>query len=143
MNTLFTPCVVIGGLPWRSWANLATLPTFNRSPGTLKVETQGPGRYRVIFNPTDKLARNYEAHMALLGFDIDSIPAKGENAGRKLKHDFVALEYEHTSMEGTSAPSAALNLNTQDSRAKKTGVAAWVTQSGNPVAIQATGGYLD
>ncbi len=142
-QTLYTPCVALNGRPLGAgWNRVRTLPVFNESPGVLKVENAGPGRYRIVFLPQDKTPENYEAHLALLGFDIESRVQKGENSGKTLKHDFVVLDYQHTSMAGTSGPSAALNLNTQDSRAKKFGIAAWVTQSGNPLPLQATGGYL-
>ena len=141
-SNLFTPNVVINGKNWNKWQRLKTLPTFNQSVGVLKVETEGQGRYRMVFLPQDKAPKNYEAHLALLGFDIESFVQKGENAGKTLKHDFIVLDYQRTTMAGTIGLSAALNLNTQDSRAKKFGIAAWVTQSGNPLPLQATGGYL-
>lgn len=142
-GTLFTPCVLMNGQVWASWQQLREPPFSKDAPGILKVETQGPGRYRVIFQPSDRQPQSYEAHIVLLGFDIESGVTKGENAGKKLNHNFVVLQYQHTVMDGSTAPAAALNLNTHDSRAKKFGVAAWVTKTGNPFPLQATGGYLD
>lgn len=139
-GTIFTPCVLVNG---RVWANpQGGIPIANEHPGVLKVETQGPGRYRVVFDPTDRASKNYEAHIVLLGFDVESKVDKGENAGKTLKHDFIVLDYQHAPMAGSSSPSAALNLSTHDSRARKFGVAVWVTANNNPLPLQATGGYL-
>ncbi|HRK60939.1 MAG TPA: DUF1223 domain-containing protein [Candidatus Omnitrophota bacterium] len=143
MNMLLTPCVVIQGRLWANWGRIKTLPTFNQSVGVLRVDQQGPGRYRVLFDPKDKKEKKYDAHIALLGFNIESTPAKGENAGKPLKHDFVVLQYDKVPMDGFLQPTAAMNLNTRDSRAPRLGLAAWVTMSDSPVPVQATGGYLD
>lgn len=142
MNTVFTPAVVIQGRIWANWQRIRTLPTFNRDVGVLRADQQGPGQYRIVFDPVDKKEKRYEAHLALLGFNIESVPSRGENAGKRLKHDFVVLRYQRAPMQGLLLPSAAMNLSTHDSRAKKFGIAVWVTEKGDPRPVQATGGYL-
>ncbi len=139
-SNLFTPNVVINGKNWKKWQRVKTLPTFNQNVGVLKIELQSQGKYQVSFKSTVEHSEPYEAHLVLLGFDIQSIVPRGENSGKILKHDFVVLDYQSGVMQDASI---ALNLNSQDERAKKLGIAAWVSEVGSPVPIQATGGYLE
>lgn len=142
-TTPYTPCVVMNGFAWQGWVNLITPPTIQASPGVLKAETQGTGRFKIIFTPASKEFVSYQAHLALLGFGIKSDVQRGENSGKSLRHDFIVLDYQRNNMGGSATLTAAMNLNVHDSRTKKFAVAVWVTRSDNPLPIQATGGYLN
>jgi type II secretory pathway pseudopilin PulG len=78
---------------------------------------------------------------ALLGGGIVSRVRAGENSGRTLRHEFVALALETARLESGRArvllPSAGRDGVT---RSALTG---WVTRRGDPTPLQATGGWLD
>lgn len=137
-SSVFTPNVVINGKSWKKWNRLKTLPTFNQNTGILKVETVGEREFKITFDPVQK-KKPYEAHLVLLGFGMSSIVPKGENAGKVLKHDFVVLDYQRGPIKEQSV---TLSLNSKEMRAKKQGVAAWISEQGSPTPIQATGGFL-
>jgi hypothetical protein len=82
---------------------------------------------------------NLEA--ALLANGVQSDVKRGENSGRKLQHDFVAVSFGKASMTGEGVRWSA-NLTLGNSReAKPTGLAVWVAnERGEP--IQATGGWI-
>lgn len=141
-SSLYTPNVVINGKDWKHWYRLKTLPSFKASPGILKAEVSPDGKVRVVFQPKEKSESKYLAHAALLGIDVESIVTRGENSGKNLKHDFVALDYQRANMEGAAVFNSVIHLKKDDSRAKKFGIAVWVTLGESPVSIQATGGYL-
>ena len=73
---------------------------------------------------------------------MESVIQRGENSGKTLRHDFVALDYQSASLEGAVVLSVEINLKINDPRAKKTGIAVWVTLADSPAPVQATGGYL-
>ncbi|HEX9782370.1 MAG TPA: hypothetical protein VGA56_06500 [Opitutaceae bacterium] len=69
----------------------------------------------------------------------------GENAGRSLDHEFVALSLQLVAMErlDTGPWSASLELPHRVSLpAKPSAVAAWVTREGGIEPLQAVGGWL-
>ncbi len=139
-SSLFTPNVVINGKSWNTWRGIKSLPIFKEEEGVLKADQVALGNWKISFSPK-KPGGNHEAHLALLGFDLETSVERGENSGRQLKHDFVVLQYQRGLMRG-SPEQTTLNLNMKDVRAKKQGVAVWVSEQGSPVPIQATGGYL-
>ena len=67
---------------------------------------------------------------------------RGENAGRKLAHEFVALDLLHAPLERHgNAWSATLTLPTNPA-APAAALAVWVHAEDNPAALQAAGGWL-
>jgi hypothetical protein len=81
------------------------------------------------------------AHLALLGFGVTSDVARGENAGRKLTHDFVALVHHESRLEG-SPLRAEFKLDEKSGESQRRALVAWVNVGGDPTPIQATGGWL-
>ncbi len=64
----------------------------------------------------------------------------GENRGRRLNHDFVALSLNSVKMESRdSTARAVLQLSLNGAQA----IAVWVTQERSLVPIQALGGRLE
>jgi len=141
-SSLYTPNVVINGKDWRHWNRLKTLPVFNVNSGMLTVESDKSGKFKIHFQPTKAVTEKYFVHAALLGFDMNTKVSRGENSGKILKHDFVALDYQRAKMQGAAVLNAVIHLKMDDSRAKKFGIAVWVTSGESPVPIQAAGGYL-
>jgi hypothetical protein len=77
----------------------------------------------------------------MLGFRVTSDVARGENAGHKLAHDFVALSHHESKLQG-SPLRAELKLDENRGESQRRALVAWVSVGGDPTPIQATGGWL-
>ena len=68
--------------------------------------------------------------------------SRGENAGKMLHHDFIALALAHAPLELDSKGVLSAHLNIPKEVAKKMdAVAAWVSTDSNPSPIQSVGGW--
>jgi hypothetical protein len=81
------------------------------------------------------------AHVAILGFGVTSDVARGENAGHKLTHDFVALSHYESKLQG-SPLRAEFKLDENNSESQRHALVAWVSVGGDLSPVQATGGWL-
>lgn len=140
-DNVYTPCFALDGAEWReSFARCA--PEAGREqPGVLTVEWSDGGVCRVNFAPAGESDRTaYEVHVAQLGGGITSPVRAGENAGRTLRHEFVALSLQHAAL---TAGSAEMRLTpVKISGVPRRGLAVWVTRRGSLTPLQATGGWL-
>jgi hypothetical protein len=152
--SVYTPCFVRDGREWRTRDLRVDRP--GTEVGTLDlardgdVSPTGAARWRVAFHPAASLVemseKNFEAHVALLGGDIASDVRAGENAGRTLAHEFVALSLESAALTRDDAGvfRIALALQETDARApKRRAIAAWITRRGELAPLQAVGGWLE
>jgi hypothetical protein len=134
-SSVYTPAFVLDG---REWLN-REIPTIAGEPaGVLKVAVTNGEKAVVTFSPAAKDARQYEVHVAQLGFGLQSNVRGGENGGRKLVHDFVVLSLATARLSGTST---TLQL-AKTAAGSRRGLAAWVTEIGSIEPIQATGGWI-
>jgi hypothetical protein len=137
---------VINGQEWRDWSDQHPAPTAGKAKaGTLTVTAADTNRWQASFIPAASGPERYELHGALLACDLSSNVKAGENRGRRLRHDFVALTWVKAPLtsgkerwEGefhfdpvTPAASARLAL------------AVWVTRVGELEPLQAVGGWLN
>jgi hypothetical protein len=149
-GSVYTPCFVRDGAEWHPDADQP-----RRSPGRPGVLTLillDPHTCRVEFTPpVDEGVRPgaWEAHVILLGGGFSSRVTAGENRGRMLTHEFVALQLVDTPLAAAAgAPTASAELpvpkaNPDDAKgAVRLALAAWVTRSGELRPVQATGGWL-
>src|SRR5260370_2265266 len=90
---------------------------------------------------TKPMTGDATAHLALLGFGVTSDVARGENAGRKLTHDFVALVHHESRLQG-SPLRAEFKLNEKSSESQRRALVAWLNVAHDPTTIQPTGGWL-
>ena len=127
------------GKEWRKWRYARHIPTSHEPVGTLDVVVAGD-KIQASFTTADDKTKEWELNVALLGFGLSSYVKAGENAGRRLKQEFVVLNHvKETSADGRwniSMPSAK-NL-----QAGRTGLAVWVNKKGSQTPLQATGGWL-
>ena len=100
-GTVYTPEFVLNGREWQ-WSGADTLARqSSETPGVLTVLQNGVGdNFVVMFNSTKPLTGQAIAHVALIGFGVTSDVAHGENAGRKLTHDFVRARTPRGSTAG-------------------------------------------
>jgi len=134
--TVYTPGFVRNGAEWRPrGAPTADLATKN--PGELTLTRQPDGACAIRFVPaTPAAVAALDVSVALLGGGIVSKVRAGENSGRELRHEFVALHLETVPLQRaddgaftaivTLAPPGDATLPVFTRRA----LAAWITLRG-------------
>ena len=140
-DSVYTPGFVVNGKEWRSWFGGNALPASSTKVGLLRVSLGDDGQLTATFIPATTQSRSLTLNVALLGNDLQSDVKRGENSGRKLRHDFVVLELNQTNMTNElNRWTGSIALLTRASNDKPSAFAAWITENGIPV--QATGGWL-
>ena len=84
--------------------------------------------------------KSYQVHMAFLGNGFVSDVNSGENKGKKLVQNFVALKHESKIYLNKAILFEFKQPN--NSMASKYGVVAWVTEINRILPLQVVGGYL-
>lgn len=142
-----TPGFMVDGSGWQGWFYKQAIPKTKTSYlGNLQA-TINNSKINVEYN-TDNTKydnnQNLVAHVALLGFGIETQIHSGENAGHKLKHDFVVIGYEQSDMQ----PKQQLSLTDLTlPRAKKISqtkqaLVFWVSKKGDPTPLQVAAGWF-
>jgi hypothetical protein len=136
LGSVYTPGFVLNGREWRGWFRGEPLPITNTGSGVLRASLRGD-RLKVRYRPSQS---GLTLHMAITGSGLETRVLAGENSGRRLPHDFVALTYEtHRSDNGNwevSIPDVA------EFQAGRLAVALWVTGEDALEPLQASGGWL-
>lgn len=136
-DTVYTPGFVLDGAEWRATFERHLPPPAVEKTGVLSVEYAEGGAGRVSFAATG----DFEVHAAVLGGGITSPVHAGENEGRTLRHEFVALALATAPLQ---AGAAELNLpKPVVAGVTRHALAVWVTRRGELTPLQATGGWLD
>ncbi len=143
-DSVYTPAFVVNGKEWRSWFSGNVTPASSTKVGRLHVSVGDDGKISATFAPdTTRQARSFTLNVALLGNDLESDVKRGENSGRKLRHDFAALQLvknEMTNQGNLWTGTISLSRNAEIDKA--TAIAAWVESGEAAPPIQATGGWL-
>ena len=142
-GSVYTPGFAVNGLEWRGWFEHETLPPSKPAKvGKLRVTLRDRGDVDIVFTPIGVAPKSAQVEVALLGGDLTSGVTRGENSGRKLRHDFVALHLASAALgpEGNHL-TATLSLP-EKSIVVPNALAAWVMSGDDPAPIQATGGWL-
>jgi hypothetical protein len=142
MTSVYTPGYVLDGREWRG-ADVSRLPAAGGPAGTLTATWRETGEVQILFSPSAKSAAHWQANAALLAFGVGADVKGGENAGRKLVHDFVALAAEQAPMTD-EAQGARATINLPAARAKhgQSALAVWVVEAGKVEPVQAAGANL-
>ena len=145
-RSVYTPGFVLDGKEWGGWFKSdGPARSANKPAGSLTARSEDGRRWTLRFEPAAQSASAaFDFHAALLGFDLITDVKAGENRGRKLEHDFVALDFSSTTASRTGESFAAtLTLNSKPSAAlKRLAVAAWVTPAKSLSPLQTVGGWL-
>lgn len=139
IDSVYTPNFVVNGQEWKGWFNNGMLSTRSGKAGKLRVAVSSDGDVAATFESAQ--AEPLKLAVALLGTNLQSDVKRGENSGRKLRHDFVVLDLIQTDM--TKEPTqwtGSIALPKQSGDEKPSALAAWISDKGVP--IQATGGWL-
>ena len=140
-DSVYTPGFVVNGKEWRSWFVGNMTPASSTKVGVLRLSLGGDGKLSARYVPEAKQPPGLALNVALLGNNLDSDVKRGENSGRKLRHDFVVLDLIKIEMANESnawTGSTVLPMRAGDD--KPSALAAWITENENP--IQATGGWI-
>ena len=142
-SAVYTPGFIKDGREWRPakrWEPGAQHAGPN--PGVLRLLADADQVY-VEFRPTGTARDDLVAHVALLGFDLETAVERGENSGRSLQHDFVVLALENVRLQGNSGTfSGQIARPVSSIESPGYGLAAWITGQDQLESIQATGGWL-
>jgi len=143
-GSVYTPAFVLNGREWKDWSAGGGLssPSATRA-GKLRVVLDEKRNASATFTPATLTNDALQLHVALLGFDLESNVSRGENSGRKLHHDFVALATASANFHraGETYSSEVALPNEQES-GKPAALAAWISKADAETPIQATGGWL-
>jgi hypothetical protein len=147
-SSVYTPCFVRNGQEWRP-RDASRDEKRGMDVGTLSlIWRPETNTCQVEFTPVGSAAKpgKLEVSVALLGGGIVSNVRKGENAGRELRHEFVALRLETAALvrgaDGAWTASVALPPR-PEIVASRRAIAAWVSAKGQLAPIQAVGGWIE
>lgn len=150
-SSVYTPCFVRDGEEWRPRDRPAS-PNSSQAAGELTITRTSEGECRVTFVPSHgvkDLPANLDVSVALLGAGIVSPVRAGENSGRELHHEFVAVAWMTEALlhrdDGSSY--ATLTLKVPSDRTfpvmARTALVAWVTPHDSLKPVQAAGGWIE
>jgi hypothetical protein len=142
-DSVYTPGFVVNGKEWRSWSVGSVTLASSTTVGVLRLSLGGGGKLSATFVPATTQSGALALNVALLGNDLESYVKRGENSGRKLRHDFVVLQLATSEMtnQGNLWTGTVL-LSSNAGTDKATALAAWVKSGETAPPIQATGGWL-
>jgi hypothetical protein len=142
-DSVYTPAVILNGREMRNWSGAGLAAPNGKAAGVLVAKTSDGQNFTIEFRPANGVSGNWDAHLALLGSGISSRIAAGENSGRNLKHDFVALGLRDAAMEGDAEVSRArLTIPAAVEPGARLAVAVWVSGRAQLAPVQAAGGWL-
>lgn len=131
---VYTPGFVLDG---REWKGSKSAPGASKeTAGRLEAEIDDAGKGLVRYDGKGE----FRAWIALLGGGIESRVTKGENAGRTLHHEFVALVVTEKKMRDGKAGFELADPGFKG--VKRKAIAVWISKNGEQTPLQATGGWL-
>ena len=139
-----TPGFMVNGKGWQDWFNQRALPLNSAKHSGVLIATIKNKKINVNFNDSTKRDDDLVAHVALLGFGIETEVKSGENKGQLLKHDFVVIGYQQSNMEvNKTLALAKLTLPTPYGVATtKQAIVFWVSQKNDPTPLQVAANWL-
>jgi hypothetical protein len=142
-SSIYTPEFIVNGREWRGWFNKGSLPSTQRTEGTLSLRVDPEGKkLSATFRPaSDDFDRSCTFHVALLGSNIDSNIRGGENGGRVLHHNFVVLDFNSRPLSKSGGYQSGPILLKPSADAPPSGVVAWVRAEDGSI-LQVAGGPI-
>ena len=144
-ESIYTPGFVWSSIEWRGWFKREELPGATRpNVGVLTATSEDLRRWMIQFEPTTMNRVAYDVRAALLGFDLTSKVAAGENKGRVLTHDFAVLSWVESSLnkQGNTYRGEFVFPRKLSLVPKRTAIAIWVEPTKSIGSVQAVGGWL-
>jgi hypothetical protein len=142
---IYTPEFVLNGKEWHNWFGLKGAPgSSGVNAGILKVTSEDTHNWHVLFNPAPGGTTSYEVNAALLLSGLGSDVKAGENSGRHLIHDFVAVALINRPLasEGNGFEGVFTIASAQKHSEGRLALAVWTTVTGRLEPVQCVGGWL-
>jgi hypothetical protein len=136
-GSVYTPAFVLNGVEWRGWGRVLPGAENPNHAGKLVVQVTG-SRLKLSYSP-ERPSGRYAATIVPLKMNASSHVTAGENDGRTLEHQFIAINLVRTDLN-ESGDGFGADISCPTDRADA--LAVWVSSSGSLVPIQATGGFL-
>ena len=90
--SIYTPGFVLDGAEWRGWGRSLDLgKSAKADAGTFELKATGADQFTVTFTRPAGTEGDFTATLAWLGNGLVSEVRRGENVGRKLRHNFIVL----------------------------------------------------
>jgi hypothetical protein len=142
-ENIYTPEFVLNGKEWHNWLGFRGAPTTSDlKPGRLQVTSTDGKHWQAKFTSLQKNQVDYEISVAVLISDSSTDVKAGENAGRRLQHDFAALSLVTLPLtRETNTGTFVVDTHTKGVSGRLA-LAVWVTRAGQLEPLQATGGWL-
>lgn len=139
IKSVYTPGFVANGEEWRGWFQRQRLPDSpGRNAGRLQVSITD-GALKASFDAEQYQQRKLELNVALLGFDIETSVAAGENRGKTLRHQFVVMGQEKAKSKNGQW---SLRVPSVENPVARKALAVWVSLPGEQKPLQSVGGWL-
>ena len=136
VRSVYTPGIIVNGEEWRGWIRGKDFPKGNDDAGILSFRAS-PQNVNVKYS---KASKDVVLNVALLGVDVETNVERGENKGKVLKQEFVALSHH---MYAASNGDWDIPLPKEASEhAKRYALAIWVSSMDDISPIQATGYWI-
>ncbi len=139
---VYTPGVFVNGHAWQGWRKSDVIAGDRKQVGNLSVRVSGEN----IAAHFDARHFNYEEltlHVAVLGMNLETQVGAGENIGKTLRHDFVALGVVSVPLDKAGSSYAAMTpLPATTSGPIARAIVAWVSSNKKQTPIQSVGGFL-
>lgn len=143
-GSVYTPGVVLDGKEWRNWGNISELNVSAKVVGVLTATHEdGTFNFSVEYAPSKNLKfSKWVLHGALMGNNIKTQILSGENGGKQLEHEFVALDFKQVIMDKMRETYiASINFSSPlKQNAKSLSAVFWVSEENTSAPIQAVGG---
>ena len=141
-RVVYTPGFFRDGRDWRGWRSGSTGAVDDTVAGELVAQIDDE-RVSLRFDNLSTSSGRLDAHVALLGMNLETEVRAGENKGRTLRHDFVALDLQSVAMKRTGKGYVAeVALQEVAADVQDLALAVWVSPAKTQEPLQAAGGYL-
>ena len=143
-DSVYTPGFVVNGREWRGCFADGTLAHEQTAKvGNLRITLSNETDVTAIFTREVSRSSPVQLYVALLGGNLESDVKRGENSGRKLRHDFVVLQLVKTDLIASGDRWAGSISLPKQNVEKPRALAAWLSNENVDPPIQATGGWLN
>ncbi len=139
VRSVYTPGFVVNGQEWRGGQFFPEKPEMS---GKLEARLTDH-QLSVTFSPLESAeAEAILLNIAILGSNIRTEIAAGENAGRDLTHDFTVLSYLPNHFSSNHQWEIALP-DLGNLPGERQGIVIWLSKRGSIKPIQAIGGWIE
>ncbi len=140
-----TPGFIVDGRGWtgwfqRLWSKRKSLPL----PAILPTHNLQAiiSEEKIELSYDDNTGDDLVAHIAILGFGIETDVRTGENGGRKLRHDFVVIGYRTNRLSGKGRAEIFDLPKTLSVNSSRRGIVVWVAKTNDPTPLQVAGNWF-